>query len=235
MPWKRPIFWPNCSRSAAWRTARSSARSARPRQVAATWRRVLPSQVPARSKPLPSSPSSASSGHPAVVEVEDRVGVAAVRHVAVAVVDRQARGVEVDEERRHRLRAVVGASSVWANRITKSDSWAWLMKCLVPRDPPALAVAASRTACVRMPRRSEPAPGSVMRQAVATLTAHARVEVALLLGLGAGEQDVGRPADGGVQRVAGPAELLLVEHPGHRVEAGSADLLGHVGGVAGRP
>ena len=64
-PWKRPIFWPNCSRSAAWRTARSSARSARPRQVAATCSRVLPSQVPARSKPLPSSPSSASLGHPA--------------------------------------------------------------------------------------------------------------------------------------------------------------------------
>ena len=43
--------------------------------------------------------------------------------------------------------------------ITKSDSSAWLMKCLVPliRQP-----SPSRVAFVRIPRRSEPAPGSVI-------------------------------------------------------------------------
>ena len=50
-------------------------------------------------------------------------------------------------------------SPVAAKRITKSAASAWLMKCLVPvisQSPP------SRTARVRMPRRSEPASGSVI-------------------------------------------------------------------------
>ena len=50
-------------------------------------------------------------------------------------------------------------SPVAANRITKSDSSAWLMKCLVPVITQS---APSRTARVRMPRRSEPASGSVI-------------------------------------------------------------------------
>ena len=70
------------------------------------------------------------------------------------------------------------------------------------------------------------------RQAVDLLAAHAGVEVLLALRLGPGEQDVRGSRDAGVvQRVVGLAELLLVEHPRHRVEAGPADLLGHVGGV----
>ncbi len=46
-----------------------------------------------------------------------------------------------------------------ANRITKSERSAWLMKCLVPlmtKSPP------DSTAEVFMPRRSDPAPGSVI-------------------------------------------------------------------------
>ena len=48
---------------------------------------------------------------------------------------------------------------VTATRITKSASSAWLMKCLVPliRQP-----SPSRVALVRMPRMSDPAPGSVI-------------------------------------------------------------------------
>ena len=103
------------------------------------------------------------------------------------------------------------------------------MKCLVPRirqpSPSAGGLGA---------HRPHVGPGARLghRQAVDLLAAHARVEVALALGLGAGQQDVGRSGDAGVvQRVVGLAELLLVEHPRHRVEAGPADLLGHVGGV----
>jgi hypothetical protein len=51
-PWNLPICWPNCSRLAAYSTAWPSARSARPRQVAATCSRVAPSQELATSKPL---------------------------------------------------------------------------------------------------------------------------------------------------------------------------------------
>jgi len=57
---------------------------------------------------------------------------------------------------------VSSCSPVAAKRITKSAASAWEMKCLVPvitqseRSPP------SRTARVRMPRRSEPASGSVI-------------------------------------------------------------------------
>ena len=52
-----------------------------------------------------------------------------------------------------------GWSPVAANRMTKSDSSAWLMKCFVPVMTQS---APSRTARVRMPRRSEPASGSVI-------------------------------------------------------------------------
>ena len=69
------------------------------------------------------------------------------------------------------------------------------------------------------------------RQAVDLLASDARVEVAPPLLFGAGQQDVGRSRHPGVlQYVACSAELLFVEHPRHRVEAGPADLLGHVRG-----
>ena len=61
-PWLRPIVLPNWRRVAACRTARSSARRARPRQLAATCSRVVPSQVLATSKPRPTSPSTAPPG-----------------------------------------------------------------------------------------------------------------------------------------------------------------------------
>ena len=61
-PWNLPIFWPNCSRLAAQSRATPRARSARPRQMAATCRRVLPSHWLATSKPPPSAPSSFESG-----------------------------------------------------------------------------------------------------------------------------------------------------------------------------
>jgi hypothetical protein len=37
-----------------------------------------------------------------------------------------------------------------------------------------------------------------------------------------------------VQRVVRPAEFLLVEQPGRRIETGAADLLRHVGGIEPR-
>ena len=119
---------------------------------------------------------------------------------------------------------------VTATRMTKSASSAWLMKCLLPliRQPPAVVCGSPWCACPHVGARA----GLGHRQAVDLLAAHAGVEVLLALGLGAGEQDVGGPRHPAVvQRVVGPAELLLEEHPGHRVEAGPADLLGHVGGV----
>ena len=61
-PWNLPIFWPNCSRSAAQLRATSRARSARPKQTAATCRRVLPSHWLATSKPPSSGPSSFEAG-----------------------------------------------------------------------------------------------------------------------------------------------------------------------------
>ena len=47
---------------------------------------------------------------------------------------------------------------VRARRMTKSDSSAWLMKCLCP----GCATTPSRAARVRMARTSEPASGSVI-------------------------------------------------------------------------
>ena len=97
-PWNLPICWPNCSRCAAYSIECCSARSARPRQVEATCSRVAPSQELATSKPLWTSPSTWLLRQAAVVEFEDRVGVAAMRDVAVAVAHGEARRALVDEE-----------------------------------------------------------------------------------------------------------------------------------------
>ena len=98
-------------------------------------------------------------------------------------------------------------SPVAAKRITKSAASAWLMKCLVPVTTQS---SPSRTARVRMPRRSEPASGSVIaRHSVRSPRDH-RQQVALALVALAGQQDPGRPGDGEhLQRVAGVAELAL--------------------------
>ena len=73
------------------------------------------------------------------------------------------------------------------------------------------------------------------REALGALAGHHRPQVARPLVTLTGQQDPGRPGDDEhLQRVAGVAELALHEHPGHRVEAAAADLLGHVGGVEPR-
>src|SRR2546430_8911123 len=70
------------------------------------------------------------------------------------------------------------------------------------------------------------------RQALGALAAHRRQQVALALCSLTGEQDVRGPRDAGVvQHVTRIAELLLVQHPAHRIEPGATDLGGHVGGV----
>ena len=230
MPWNRPIFCPNCTRSAACRTARSSARSARPRQVAATCSRVLPSQVPARSNPLPSSPSSASPG---------------TRHRRSRGSRWCSRGARRCGSRRAPprpgCRGRPGTStSPCGRRRPRPGRWrrtgsrsrtrrAWLMKCLVPliRQP-----SPSRTARVRIAAQVGAGVRLGHRQAVVPLAADAGVEVALSFcaSVPASRMFEGRPI-GRVQRVVGPAELLLEQHPGDRVEPGAADLLGHVRGV----
>ena len=182
---------------------------------------MLPSHVPASASPCPSSPSRALRRDVAAVELEDRVGVAAVRDVAVAGVHGESRGVEVDEERRlPRLRGREQDDEVRLSGVAD--------EVLRPADPPPVAVTHRARA-----HRPQVGPGVRLGQcqAVAPLAAHGRVEVLLPLLLGAGEQDVRGPADAGVQGVAGPPELLLHEHVRHGVEAGAADLLGHRGGV----
>ena len=61
-PWNRPMGCPNCRRLAAQSTQRSRQRRARPTHMAATVRRVAPSQVFASSNPAPSSPSICEAG-----------------------------------------------------------------------------------------------------------------------------------------------------------------------------
>ena len=69
-------------------------------------------------------------------------------------------------------------------------------------------------------------------QAVRLLAAHGGEEVLLALLALAGHQDVGRARDTGpVQRIIRPAQLLLVEHPGERIEPCTAHLGRHVGGI----
>ncbi len=70
------------------------------------------------------------------------------------------------------------------------------------------------------------------RQALDALAAHRRQQVTLALLAAAGQQDVGGARHAEVlQRVAGVAEFLLVQHPAHRIETGAADLARHVGRV----
>ena len=67
------------------------------------------------------------------------------------------------------------------------------------------------------------------------LATHRRQQIPLPLLAFAGEQDVGGSRHAGVmQHVAGVAELLLVQHPGHRVEPRAAHLGRHVGGIEAR-
>ena len=73
------------------------------------------------------------------------------------------------------------------------------------------------------------------RHAVDLLAAHARQSVTLALILIAGHQDVGRARHAvPVQRVVGPAKLLLVENPGQRIQPCAANLFRHVGGIEAR-
>jgi hypothetical protein len=69
-------------------------------------------------------------------------------------------------------------------------------------------------------------------EALRAIAAHGGQQIAFALFAFAGEQDVRRSADASVvKRVARLAELLLVEHPGDGIEAGAADVGGHVGRV----
>jgi len=63
------------------------------------------------------------------------------------------------------------------------------------------------------------------------LAADGRDQVALALVGVAALQDVARPLDQHLQRVAGPAKLALDQDHGHRVEPAAAQLGGHVRGV----
>ena len=73
------------------------------------------------------------------------------------------------------------------------------------------------------------------RQAFGALAADRGQEVSLALFTAAREKDVRGTADAGpVQGVVGPAELLLVEHPGDRIQARAAHVRGHVGGIKTR-
>ena len=199
-----------------------------PRQVAATDSRVEPSHSPASSSPLPSSPRRASAGSADVVELQDRVRVAPVRDVAVALVHEETRRVQVHQERRHRR-----PIGVVLTRPRQQDHEVRLVgvadEVLGAADRPVTVIpygagtdGAHVRACARFGHG----------QAVGALAAHAGQEVALALGRRPGQQDVRGPDDAGVvQGVARPAELLLEQHQRHRVEPGPADLLGHVGGV----
>ena len=83
-----------------------------------------------------------------------------------------------------------------------------------------------------MPRRSEPAPGSVMaRQSDFSPRMQGNRYFSRCSGVPASRMFEGRADAGPVQRVVGAAELLLVEQPGHRIEAGAADIGRHVGGI----
>jgi hypothetical protein len=123
----------------------------------------------------------------------------------------------------------VSSSPVATQTMAKSATSAWLMKCLVPfstKSPPSCRAKAF------IPRRSDPAPGSVIAWQSCRSPADAGQQVAVALLALAGQKDVRRPADGGpVQRVVRLAEFLFVKKPGQRIEARPPDLDRHVGGV----
>ena len=233
-PWLRPIVWPNWRRVGGVR-ARPGPAPAGPgpgssRRPAAG---CVPSQVLATSKPRPTSPSTRRPGHPAAVEDEHGVAVAAVRHAAVAGQHGEPRRVEstrnADLDAARRSPPLGGREQDHeVGRVGVAD------EVLGAGDHASRAP--SRTARVRMPRRSEPASGSVIARQSVRSPRHRRQEVALALVARAGQQDLRRPGDGQhLQRVAGVPELALHQHPGQRVEAAAADLLGHVGGVEPGP
>jgi hypothetical protein len=101
------------------------------------------------------------SRNAAIVEFQDGVGVAAMGDVAVAVADGKAWRALVDKKAVISFLGPRGVSSspVAMKAITKSAMSAWEMKCLVPFSTQS---SPSCFALAFMPRRSEPAPGSVM-------------------------------------------------------------------------
>ena len=114
--------------------------------------------------------------------------------------------------------------------MAKSAMSAWLMKCLVP-----------------FSTQSSPSwhGGRLHAAQVGAGAGLGHGEAVRLLAADAGRRGISRAARacrrsrmfegradaGPVQRVVGAAELLLVEQPGQRIEAGAADILRHVGGV----
>ena len=112
----------------------SSTRRARPTLVAATVSRLAPSHSPMRSKPWPSSPSRLAAGTRQPSKTSSlwwypRCDTLRGPGTTVSPgVSRSTRKPVIRLTFRPRTSSVPLA----ANRITKSDLSAWLMKCFVP-------------------------------------------------------------------------------------------------------
>ena len=121
------------------------------------------------------------------------------------------------------------SSPVAANRMTKSEWSAWLMKCLVPlmtKSPPVPHGARLHAAQVRTRTRLG------HRQAFGSLAAYRGQEILFALRAFAGEQDVRWPCDADeLQGIARAPELFFVKHAGHRIESRAAEVRGHIGRI----
>ena len=182
-PWNLPIDCPNCTRS----TAHCLAELERPLGAAQAAGGHLQAR---RAEPgvgdIEALVHLAEHGvqpHAAVGEAQDAVVVAAVARRCGSRGSTSKPGCPCRSGTRVIcLRGPRRASPRrrWRrSRMTKSAWSAWLMKCLVPLMTKSLAVAAPRV--VFMPRRSEPAPGSVIARQSYALAAHGRQQVALAL------------------------------------------------------
>ena len=162
MPWNLPIGWPNCLRDGGpvdgVGEGALGAAEAEGGDLQAGGAEPLAGDLEA----LVRLAEHGGGRQADVVELEDLVGVAAVRDVAVAVAHGEARRALVDEEGGDALACGprgVSSSPEAMKTMAKPAMSAWLMKCLVPF---RIQSSPSGRAVAFMPRRSEPASGSVI-------------------------------------------------------------------------